>query len=168
MRFVLLVSLAAVLTPSLVHAHNVGVQCDLIDGKVVVHVFYDDGTDSAGAKVRVVNAKGDEVGKGVTDAKGKWRFNSPDPGKYVVHVDAGVGHHAEATFTVPSSTTEPRQTIGDAPTREEATAKPQTISDGPRREEATATPWLKIIIGLVAIAGLAAAFLLAGVLWKNQ
>jgi len=152
MRFVLLVSLAAVLTPSLVHAHNVGVQCDLIDGKVVVHVFYDDRTDTAGAKVRVVNAKGDEVGKGVTDAKGKWRFNSPDPGKYVVHVDAGVGHHAEATLTVPGNTT----------------AESQTISDGPTREEATATPWAKIVIGLVTITALAGAFLLAGALRKKQ
>ena len=58
------------------------------------------------AKVKVTKGK-DEIDNGVTDAKGLWSFKSPPPGKYEIHADAGAGHNAKTSITIPGATTEP-------------------------------------------------------------
>ncbi len=130
--------------PSWAFAHNVGVDCKLNGDKVEVEAFYDDDTAAAKAKVRVENAKEEVIASGVTDAKGKWSFAAPPPGKYVVFLDAGAGHRAQKELDLE-----------------------ETIRVGPTRDDFTRTPWRKIAIGLITIGGLGGAFLLASLLRKN-
>jgi hypothetical protein len=137
------------LTPALADAHALGVQAKLKDGKVHVEVYYDDDTPAIKAKVKVLSGK-DEIAAGVTDKDGLWSFAKPDAGKYEIHADAGAGHAAKTTLTIPRTT-----------------ATPVSLSDGPSREEFTSTPWLKIGIGVGAIAVMCTAFLLASMIRKT-
>lgn len=138
---------AILLTPTLAHAHALGVQAKLKDGKVKVEVYYDDDSPAAKAKVKLVKGK-DEIAAGVTDAEGRCTFDAPAAGKYEIHVDAGGGHNARTTLTIPG-------------------ANATSISDGQAREDFTRTPWLKIGIGVSVIGAMCVAFLLASMMRKN-
>ena len=137
------------LVPAGVMAHAVHVVGTLRTGKVEVETFYDDDTPAIKAKVEVLNAREEIVVSGVTDDKGRWTFDTPPPGKYEVRLDAGAGHRAKCTITVPGI------------------AQTQTEPEGPTREEITRTPWLKVAIGFVVIGGCAGAFLIATLIRKN-
>ena len=149
----MLALLMLALLPAMTYAHNVGVECKIRGDKVEVEAYYDDSTDAAQAKVRVVNAEGMEIASGVTDDKGRWSFAMPAPGKYEVHLDAGAGHRANTNVVISSAS-------------QGAIVPPETISEGPPREEFTRTPWLKLAIGLIVIGGLSGAFLLAS--WMKK
>ena len=150
--------LAFLLTPTLVQAHALGVQAKLKDGKVNVEVYYDDDSPAGKAKVKVLSGK-DEIKAGITDVKGLWSFDAPAPGKYEIHADAGAGHQAKTTITIPGTPATPEK---------KTSVKGETpISDSPTREEFTSTPWLKIGIGVSVIGALCVAFLLASMLRKN-
>lgn len=148
MRHGILISILF-LTPALADAHALGVQAKLKDGKVHVEVYYDDNTPAIKARVKVHNGK-DEIASGETDKDGLWSFAKPDAGKYEIQADAGAGHAAKTTLTIPG-----------------ATATPASLSAGPSREEFTSTPWLKIGIGVGAIVVMCTAFLLASMMRKT-
>jgi hypothetical protein len=141
------VLLLALLIPSYVSAHNVGMDCKLHGGKVEVEAFYDDDTPAPKAKVQVKNVHDEIVAHGLTDDKGRWSFAVPAPGDYVVHLDAGAGHRAMKALNVPESE--------------------EGIRAGPTRAEFTSTPWVKIAIGLIVIGGLGGAFLIASMMRKK-
>jgi hypothetical protein len=140
---------ALLLTPTLAHAHALGVQAKMKDGKVTVEVYYDEGSPAGKAKVKLLNGK-DEIATAVTDAEGRCTFDAPAAGKYEIHADAGGGHNAKTTLTIL-----------------ETNGAPTTVSDGPSREEFTSTPWLKIGIGVSVIGAMCVAFLLASMMRKN-
>lgn len=143
MRFlpILLVLLS---TPASGWAHDVKLTCKQVGDRVEVNAFYDDRTDAGGAEIKVENADKKVIAKGITDAQGFWSFPAPGEGAYMVHVDAGFGHLAHTELIIGTST-----------------------PDGPTREEMTRTPWGKIAIGLIVIAAMSAAFLLASRLRKG-
>jgi hypothetical protein len=147
--------LAFLLTPTLVQAHALGVQAKLKDGKLHVEVYYDDNSPAIKATIKVMKGK-DEIKTGVTDADGHWSFEAPDAGKYEIHADAGAGHNAKTTLTIPGAV---------AGIDENKTSV--IIGDSPTREEFTRTPWLEIAIGVGVIAMLCVAFLLASMMRKN-
>ncbi len=135
-------------------AHALGVQAKLKDGKILVEAYYDDDSPAIKTKIQIMKGK-EEIASRVTDEKGLCTFDAPAPGKYEIHADAGAGHRASTTITIPGAT----------PTTEQKKETP--ISSGATREEFTGTPWLKIGIGISAIGVLCVAFMLASMMRKN-
>ncbi len=123
---------------SVSQAHAVGIDVKLRDGKITIEAFYDDDTPAPDAKVSVFNAANVVIADGKTDSHGVWKFDAPPTGKYAVRVDAGAGHTAKTTFTIPPVATE-TASIVDGPDRAAFT--------GPMR-------WVMAAIGLAAIGSL--------------
>lgn len=121
-------------------AHGIGVAAAIQDGKVRVEAYFDDDTPAREARVKIVDSRGTLVGAGTTDDKGIWTAELPPPGTYRVTVDAGSGHRATSTFSVPL----PRGP-DDAPS---GSAAP----DVDARKEFTRIPWERLAIGLAALA----------------
>jgi hypothetical protein len=140
----------AILTPSAC-AHALGMECRIQGARVVVNAFYDDDSPAVRARVHVLD--GDkEIGNGSTDEQGSWSFARPAPGQYTVEVDAGAGHRKNESITVPAAV---------------APANVQAIGNGPTRQEFTRFPWDRLLLGLLAIFGLAGAFLLVAAFRKG-
>ncbi len=146
--------------PGWAQAHAVGVEAKLQGHRVIVETFYDDDTPAVAAKVRVIGEDGAAVAEGKTDDKGRWSFPTPLPGKYQIAIDAGAGHRAKTTLTIPvrealpPTTSADREVIaGPHPTSEPGAV----VSDGPTRDEMTGPQrWLMAGVGLVLIAALTA------------
>jgi hypothetical protein len=154
MRTAMLIAVALLASqPTTALAHALGVACKINGDKVEIEAFYDDDSAANKAKVSVVNVKNEVIASGVTDKDGKWSFATPAPGKYEIRVDAGAGHRAKKVLSVPGVVSEP------APSKQ---ADPE-----PTRADMTRTPWLKIGIGLAAIALCSGAFTLGMMLRKN-
>jgi prepilin-type N-terminal cleavage/methylation domain-containing protein/prepilin-type processing-associated H-X9-DG protein len=139
--------------PSTVSAHGVGVEAKLKGDSVRVEVFFDDDTPAADAKVSVTAEDGKLVAEGKADAKGLWSFSVPRPGKYRVTADAGGGHLAKTTMTIPPrsvsalSASEPRHASTDS-----STEPAVSISEGLTREETTGPRrWILAGVGLAVI-----------------
>jgi hypothetical protein len=128
------------LTGGAVSAHNLLCECTLKDGRVRVEAFYDTNEPAGNARVQVRDGRQQAVAEGRTDEKGVWSFPAPAPGRYDVVVDAGGGHRATDTITVPAAPPEEIET-------EEVWSRP--IGQGPPRAEATRTPWLEIGVGVL-------------------
>ncbi len=135
-------------------AHAVGLECRIQGAQLEITAFYDDDSPAVRARVRVLD--GDrEIAAGLTDEKGVWSCACPPPGHYSVKLDAGAGHRAEHTIAVPSSVASPAAT---AP----------AIGNGPTRQDFTRFPWERLLLGLLAILALAAAFLLVAAFRKGH
>jgi nickel transport protein len=150
------------IAPACAFGHAVGVDCTLRGAKVEVEAFYDDDSPAQQAKVLVVNARDEFVASGVTDAKGRWTFATPPPGKYEVRVDAGAGHRAKKAINVPA----PESAV-PVPSNDPPPAPPTTITEGPTRAEFTRFPWVQVLIGVVVLGGVGGAFAISTVLRKN-
>jgi hypothetical protein len=131
-------------------AHSLGAECRLKGGKVEVEAYYSDDTTPTNARVTVRDAAGKVVAEGRTDTAGRWSFDAPPPGRYKVIVDAGDGHIAKKTMTVPAGS-------AAGLTIEASPAPDVRISEGPGRKAFTRVPWLKIVLGLgfIGVAGAA-------------
>ena len=123
--------------PATVSAHGLGADAKLADGRVVVEAYYDDDTPAADADVSVVDESWQSIAAGKTDTAGRWSFPAPPSGSYKVVVDAGAGHRAKVTLTVPAVPVE-SASLSDGPTRAAFT--------GPQK-------WLWAAVGLAMIAG---------------
>ena len=123
---------------SVAEAHAVGIDVKLLDGKVTIETYYDDDTPAPAAKVAVFDAANVLISEGKTDGHGVWTFDAPLAGKYEVRVNAGAGHTAKTTFTVPPVAVE-TVSIADGPDRATFT--------GPMR-------WVMAAVGLAAIGSL--------------
>jgi len=134
-------SVALLACPADLFAHALGVECRLRQGKVEVEAYYSDDTPAPGAEVSVRDEKDKEIAAGQTDREGRWSFAAPPPGKYQVVVEAGAGHRARTQITIPVSA-----------------ADALRISAGPPRGDFTRFPWLKLMIGIGAIAFFGIAF----------
>lgn len=149
-RRFLLVGLALAFAPAAATAHGVGVEAKLTGDTVRVEGFFDDDTPTAGAKVVVADADGKVIADGTADKNGAWSFPVPPPGKYKVTLDAGEGHLAKTTVTIP-----PRPVPLPTPAGEKVTAEPAVIvSDGLTREEATGARrlWMAAFgVGVIAL-----------------
>ena len=122
---------------SVSQAHAVGIDVKLLDGKVTIEAYYDDDTPAPDAKVSVFDAANVRISEGKTDTHGVWTFDAPPPGKYEVRVNAGAGHTAKTTFTIPP------------------VAVAASIVDGPDRAAFTGPMrWVMAAIGLAAIGSL--------------
>ncbi len=158
----------ALLTAPRAEAHALGAEVKLSDGKVALEAYYYDDTPARDAKVRVEDGQKQLVVEGRTDAKGHWSFARPQPGRYLIVVDAGDGHRTQLKVTIPGRTSSaplPGASSGaecpccdEPPAVSSAPAPPVKVSEGPTREEFTGFQALKLGIGLGAIAGLALAF----------
>lgn len=119
-RLVALTATVLLLQPSTAAAHAVHAEVTLTAGTATVAVFYDDETPGDDSTVKVTDADGKVVAEGKTDATGKWSFPSPPPGTYKVAIDAGAGHRATRTLTIPPIAPEDA-IISDGPTRADST-----------------------------------------------
>ena len=113
------------------HASGAGASCAV--SAFEVEAYFSDNTAAQGAKVVVYDGTKAVVVEGKTDAEGRWNFARPTAGVYEVVVDAGAGHRATVSLTVPESP---------------ATAG---ATSGPNRAEFTRTPWGPIVAGLAFI-----------------
>jgi hypothetical protein len=147
--------LAMVILPALAHAHAIGVDWKLRADKIDIEAFYDDDAPAVKAKVQLVNARDEVVAHAVTDEKGRCSFDVPTPGKYEVRVDAGAGHRAKKAIDISNGP--------PAPNADDAV--PSVNSS---RAEFTAFPWLKVLIGLLAIAGLSGSMMIAMMIRKPR
>jgi len=134
--------------PSAASAHGIGVEAKLKGHRVAVEAFFDDDTPAADAKVAVTAQDGKVIAEGKTDAKGTWSFPAPAPGKYKVAVDAGGGHLAKTTLTIPPGVT-PNLPETSAPAELEV-----IVSDGPTRAESTGPRRALMAVVGVAVIGL--------------
>lgn len=134
--------------PTSVFAHKVGVSATVRGDKVEVEAYYEDNMPAVKAKVHVLDAEEYFVATGVTDEKGRWVFAKPGSGTYKVLLDAGAGHRAKTTLTVPGVVKEP------------APEEPTTPAAKSEREEFTHFPWMKLLVGLAVIGGGCGIFLI--------
>lgn len=168
-RTVLAVALVLA-APALAAAHGIGVEAKLKGDRVHVEAYFDDDTPAAEAKVAVTGEDGKAVAEGRTDAKGQWSFAAPAAGKYRVAVDAGGGHLAKTTVTIParSPTAAPPRSEAVPPGVAAAAADPDVIvSDGPTRAEVTGGRWRMAGVGLAVIGLFTGGFWLAS-RWKAR
>jgi hypothetical protein len=142
------------LSPASAFAHAVGMTCTNRGAKIEVEAYFDDDSPAIRATVQVVDAQEKTVANGQTDSDGKWSFKTPAPGTYEVRLDAGAGHRAKKVLVV-------------APPVEktaEPAAEQIVVEEGKTRAEFTGVPWLKVMTGLIVIAGLGGAYILASAL----
>ena len=142
--------------PQWASAHAIGIEVKLKSTTVAVEAYYDDDTPVADAKVTVDNSAKGVIAEGKTDSKGVWSFTSPAPGKYIVRVDAGGGHAAKTSITIPKPLTTLPPPEDSAPVQESPGV---SISDGPSREAFTGPMrWVMAGIGLATITGMTILF----------
>jgi nickel transport protein len=135
-------------------AHALHAEARLKGERVTVEAFYSDNTPAQNARILVHDKKGIEIASGRTDESGVWTFSRPKSGSYEVTVEAGDGHRTRVPIAIPS---DPR--IGaEAGSSVEGGV---VVTAGPTRGELTRLPWLRVIIGVGAIATLAGALWLA-------
>jgi nickel transport protein len=133
----LIVVLALAFTPLVVEAHGIGVQAKLQNGTIIVESFFEDDTAVRDAVVMVFDSSKTRILEGRTDDRGSCRLAAPKPGRYIIQVDAGDGHLAKTSLTVPEAG--------------------ESVSDGPSRETYTgATRWILALVGIAIIGGLTA------------
>lgn len=140
----LMVITLVLLAPATARSHGIGVEAKIQGDRVLVEAYFDDSSPAADAPVRVFSATGQVTAEGKTDAQGRWTFPAPPTGKYRITVDAGDGHLAKATITIPESA---------------QSAAAVVISDGLTREQATGTRRYLMIgmgLGIIGLATLAA------------
>ena len=159
LRMALLV-VGVVAAPGWASAHAVGVEAKWKGDRVSVETYYDDDTPAVAAKVRVVAEDGTAVAEGKTDDKGQWSFPTPPPGKYRIAIDAGAGHLAKTTLTIPPRELAPQPLAAPSSTNESGPAvlpSEVVVTEGPTRDEMTGPQrWLKAAVGLGLIAALTA------------
>jgi nickel transport protein len=128
------------------HAAAHALLADVRAGKdrVTVEAFFDDDTPAAQALVKVFDSGKKIVAEGKTDTKGVWTFPLPPPGEYQLVVDAGAGHRATKKLVVSARNQ----------STDNAAAAEHTFPDNSSR-------WLKVAIGLSAIAAISAGYLLS-------
>lgn len=134
--------------------HAMHAEARLKGERVSIEAFYSDDTPAQNAKVVVTNKQGVEVASGKTDEKGVWTFDRPKPGSYEATVDDGEGHRTKIPIAIPS---DPRYT-NPPPGPDDGGV---VVSAGPTRAEVTKMPWLRIVLGLGAIAAVGGALWLA-------
>jgi nickel transport protein len=149
---------AALLTavgPGRASAHALGAEAKLKGDRVEVEAYFSDDTPARAASVTVTDEVARTVAEGKTDDAGRWQFPRPAGGQYRVSVDAGDGHKARVRLTIPPG---PAAVSTDSPGTDApgSPADDETVSDGPSRAEFTRMPWERIVIGLGAIALIAA------------
>jgi len=148
------------LLTSVAVAHDLGAEVRLTGPYLEVQAFFDDGTMARNARVELLRyADRQPLGEGRTDQHGRCRLPRPPAGRYLVRVNAGAGHIHEETVTVPpapdsSTTSEQPEVVSSAPSQP---AESIRISSGPTYEQKARLRWLKLVLGLVAILGLAVA-----------
>jgi hypothetical protein len=119
--------------PALAHKMELDVKVE--NGRITVTAYYETDEPADEARVRVLDASGQEVLAGKTDAKGLWSAPQPLDGTYTVEVKE-VGHRAVRTITVGAV----------------------QVEQEPSRP---ATPWGRVALGLAVIAALALGLRLA-------
>lgn len=134
-----LVALLALAGPALAHRLNVEARWEA--GRVVVEVYFSDGTTPAGAEV-IASRDGVEVARGRTDAAGQWTFTPPGAGRYALAVTEPGLHRGRAVVEVPAPGP---ATAAPTPNAPAAAAAP------PERE---GTDWVGLALGLAIIAAL--------------
>lgn len=144
--------LALLLSPGIVQAHALGVECSLKkDGTILVEAIFEDDLPAIKAQVQVLDSNEKVIASGATDARGLWKFPRPSAGKYQVIVDDGKGHRVETLITVPAT---------GASASPDSDQQSKTISDGSTRDEFIGrNRWLKAAIGVGAIFLFSFAFL---------
>jgi hypothetical protein len=125
-------------------AHGLGATCKVQGDRVELEAYYDDDTPAQNARVRVEDELRLLVAEGRTNEQGRWSFARPEPGQYRIAVDAGAGHRTTVALVIPGSDT------GSAP----GSAADSVPTPGqPDRDEFTRFPWLRLGLGIAAIAG---------------
>src|ERR1051325_9703612 len=84
-------------------AHAVYVECKVQGDKLEVEAYYEDDTRAVHAKVQIVDGHKNVVANGTTDKNGQCSFAAPPPGEYEVLLNAGAGHRAKCSVTVPAA-----------------------------------------------------------------
>jgi hypothetical protein len=135
-------------------AHALHAEARLKGERVTVEAFYSDNTPAQNARIVVHDKKGVEIASGRTDESGAWQFPRPKSGSYEVTVEAGDGHRTRVPIAIPS---DPRIAAESGSAAEGGVV----VTAGPTRAELTRLPWLRVIIGVGAIATLAGALWLA-------
>lgn len=96
-----LFALAAI--PSAGLAHGLGITVTIVDRTVKVEARFDSDDPADDCEITVTAADGREIAKGMTDKNGLFFFPKPELGEYLIVADAGAGHRAQKTLTVPAT-----------------------------------------------------------------
>jgi hypothetical protein len=142
------------LVPAAASAHGVGVEAKLKGDTVRVEGYFDDDTPAADAKVAVTDTAGTVIAEGKADKKGAWSFPVPPAGKYTVTLDAGEGHLAKTTVTIPPRPAPPPTVTGEKPPEASPVEQEVVVSDGLTRAETTGVRrlWMAALgVGVIAL-----------------
>jgi Carboxypeptidase regulatory-like domain len=111
------VTLLTLLTlPAVAAAHGLDLTRTVANGTLTVILTYDDDAPCVGAVVKVLNASGEVVAEGKSDADGVCVLPAPPPGEYTIRAKTDDGHAAKGALTVSADPTPP-ETVTTRPPR---------------------------------------------------
>jgi hypothetical protein len=144
--------LALLLCVSHVEAHALKADVRVGKDKITVESFFDDNTPAVQALVRVLDPNKKVVAEAKTNVDGYCALPLPPPGEYQLVVDAGAGHRTTMPITI----------VGADRTHDQTDPTEQTAArDSDTRVGDDSSRWLKIAIGLSAIAALSIGYILS-------
>ncbi|MER3415521.1 MAG: hypothetical protein C4297_04810 [Gemmataceae bacterium] len=114
-------------------AHALVVRCDMAQGKLHAVVTYEDGTPAARAIVRLSDMDNRPLVESRTDTQGRCFLGEFPAGEYLLIVDAGAGHRIRKKLRLPLAETQ------------------TSLGERHKHHADNELPWIKILIGLVAI-----------------
>jgi hypothetical protein len=150
-RFLMFTCPIFLMLPSSAWAHALGAQWFIKGDKVEVEAYFSDDTPAQGALVSVFKEHDRKkvLVETRTDLKGFCSFALPEPGKYVIVVDAGAGHRKELALEIVASPAGIPSDTNDAPSARYV---------GPGREEFTSYPWRSVTLGVGSMGLIALVF----------
>ncbi|HMP02003.1 MAG TPA: hypothetical protein PKD86_07395 [Gemmatales bacterium] len=137
--------------------HAVFVKAQWQAGQLRIEGFYDDDLPAVGAKVIVQDSQGQTVAEGTTNDQGVWRLAWTREGTFTVRLDAGDGHRAHTTITIPRSASGTAGASAAAPFNPTSAEAERVTDEQQSRTELTASRWPRAVLGVALIAVLAVA-----------
>lgn len=137
-------------------AHRLNADARLVEGEVLLEVYFSDGAAPADATVEVLRGL-EPIASGVADDQGRFRWRPPGPGRYLFVVTEPGLHKAQVEIDVPSAAPvavpdSASISVPASASEERAHARaPAGEADPPHRG---GTPWGGVAAGLGVIAAL--------------
>jgi hypothetical protein len=159
-------------------AHELGAEFRIADGRVAVETFYDDGSTAREVTVRVLDDRGAEVAREVTDDDGRCEFTELAAGTYQMVLEDAAEHFTTLRFSV--SAGGPDRTPFQAPSAAQATPQAEDSVDRqplispldsgtapqakerPSEAHSAGTPWLYLGLGLLSLITFSLTFWITG------
>ncbi len=142
-------------------SHALTVDCLFVDGTIYVESWESTKEPTKGAKLTILDSQERVVHTAVLDAKGRYQYRPQVAGKLTFVVDAGHGHKATTTLDLTGQSLKPTRDAVPDEAQPSALSEPARGSNRPslRSSRGGLTTGERVILGLICIASLTAAYL---------